>query len=72
MFTKPWLAKTAERMLKTAAQAYIGLMGADAANWIVVGGDRIAIVLVGAALLSLATSIITTPLGKDPTDPGVM
>lgn len=72
MFTKLWWQKAAERALKTAAQAYVGLLGADAANWITLGGDRVAVVLAGAALLSLATSILTTPFGDDPTDPGVV
>lgn len=72
MFTLEWVKKTAERAIKTMAQAAAGIIGVDAANWMVVTGDRAINIIIGAGILSLLTSIITTKMGSDPHDPSAI
>ncbi len=64
MWNRVWMAAAAERALKTAAQSMLALFLGDAAlnvvnvNW----GSAVA-VSATAALVSLLTSIVSTPVG---------
>lgn len=72
MFTRVWWGKSAERMVKTAAQTFVYLLGADQLKWMTVDWKWIGVSVGIMSLLSLATSILTTPIGEDPTDPSVV
>jgi hypothetical protein len=72
MFTKRWLARASERAIKTAAQTLVYLTGSDAVGWVRLDWKFIGISVGMMSLLSLATSILTTPAGDDPTDPSVV
>lgn len=75
MFTRQWWRKTVERMAKTAAQTLIYMIGSNGAadvanqNWIHLPWNFIAVSVTVMTLLSLASSILTTPLGPNPEDP---
>jgi len=64
MFTSNYWRQVAERMVKSAAQALIGLWALDGfntldADWTLAFG-----VATGAAVLSLLTSLVTAGLGE--------
>lgn len=67
-----WWIRSVERMLKTAAQMFVFLVGADQLTWMTLDWKSIGISTGVMALLSLATSILTTPAGDDPTSPSVV
>ena len=71
MFSKKWWGKTLERMIKTAAQTLIGLIGADklllSLDWSFMWQFTATMVL-----LSFLTSIVTTPFGPDGQDPSAV
>lgn len=71
MFSKKWWGKTLERMIKTAAQALIAFVGADQLiteiNW-----DTAWQITATMTLLSFLSSILTSNMGSDPQDPGVV
>ena len=59
-----WLA-TAERSLKTAAQVVLTFLGADAVNAFSVDYGHVAGIAVGAAVVSVLTSIVSAPVGDE-------
>jgi hypothetical protein len=64
MFTKTFWKQAAERAAKSAAQSLIGLWALDGfnvlnADWELAGG-----VALGAAVLSVLTSIVTSGIGE--------
>lgn len=71
MFSKKWWQKTAERMVKTAAQALIGFIGADQVLTQVDWHTAWPIIATMTAL-SLLSSILTTNMGEDPKDPSAI
>lgn len=72
MFSKLWLKRTAELLLRTAAQATIATIGADAMNVIVLGSAGAWTFIGGMTLLSLLTSIVATPLGTNQEKPTIL
>ena len=71
MGSKRWWFETLERMVKTAAQAFLGMVGADrlllSLPW-----DFIWQFTATMMLLSLATSIVTTKIGPDKGSPSLV
>lgn len=71
MGSRRWWAETIERMVKTAAQTFLGLVGADklllSLPW-----SFIWQMMATMMLLSLATSIATTKMGPDKNSPSVV
>lgn len=73
MFTITFWKATAERAGKSAAQALLGLWAGDAvfsawdADWVKAGG-----VALGAAVLSLLTSIVSANLAGTPGSPSLV
>lgn len=73
MFTsRIWWLRTAERAVKTMCQTILATVGArtfgfEHLPWATIG---VAVGVMG--LLSFATSVVTTPMGGDKTDPGVV
>jgi r1t holin len=72
MFSKKWWQRAGERAAKTSAQVLILMLGQEWADYADRDWRFIGVSLIAAALLSLATSVITTPAGDDPTDPSVV
>ena len=71
MGSKRWWLETLERMAKTAAQTFIGLVGADKLL-LELPWDFIWQMMATMALLSLATSIVTTKIGPDKDSPSLI
>lgn len=73
MFTKKFWTETSERALKTLAQTFLALTAAEAvfeaftADWQTIAG-----VSLGAAILSLATSIVSANIGPDKGSPSLV
>lgn len=72
MFSKKWWKKTGERAAKTIAQTLIMMIGTDATGFRHLDWQFIATAAAVMALLSLASSILTTPAGPDPQDPSAV
>lgn len=72
MFSALWWKRALERAAKSAAQGFLLGVGTDAAGWLTLSWANVAIVTGGMAILSIATSIVTTPLGDDPEDPSAV
>lgn len=71
MFTRNFWKQSAERAVKTSAQSLLGLWALDGfnvlnADWGLAGGTAL-----GAAVLSVLTSIVTSGLGE-PGDPSAV
>ena len=64
MFTKQFWKDAAERAVKTAAQAAVVVVGADVANVFELDWNEMAGLSIGAALLSVLTSIASEPFGE--------
>jgi ABC-type enterochelin transport system permease subunit len=64
MFTALFWAATGERALKTAAQVVVAFFGADVVNAFSVDYSRVAGIALGAAVVSVLTSIISAPVGE--------
>lgn len=77
MFTRRWLLLTVERMAKTAAQTFISMVGSNEVgpridpDWIHLQWNHIGIGVTVMTLLSLAFSILSTPIGP-PEDPSII
>jgi hypothetical protein len=71
MFTVEFWARAAERAVKTAAQTAVALIGANAVDVLAVDWAQLASVSVGAAFVSVLTSIAGTGVG-DPADPSLV
>lgn len=71
MGSRRWWTETLERMVKTAAQTFIGLVGADKLLLELPWGF-IWQMMATMALLSLATSIATTRMGPDKGGPSAV
>lgn len=69
MFSRKWWRSTLERMAKTAAQAFIALVGTDWLGFKDLDWPWIGLVVVIMTALSFASSIITTNMGSDRNDP---
>jgi ABC-type enterochelin transport system permease subunit len=63
MWTTAFWVSAAERAVKTAAQVTITFVGADIANAFAVDYQRVAGIALGAALVSLLTSIASSQAG---------
>lgn len=63
MFTTLFWLATGERSLKTAAQVVVTFLGADVVNAFSVDYTRVAGIALGAAVVSVLTSIISAPVG---------
>lgn len=70
MLTKRYWLKVAERAVKTAAQSGLLYLGADQLNALEADYIGLGGFMLGGALLSLLTSLATTPFG-DGEDPGL-
>lgn len=71
-YTRKFAVRAAERALKSAGQSAVLTLGAghlDAldANWKAVGGFAL-----GAAVLSVATSVASAPIGTDHETPSLV
>jgi hypothetical protein len=65
MFSKTFLRETAERAVKSAAQALLGLWALDAGFNVVNADFGMALGIAGgAAVLSVLTSVVSAPFGK--------
>lgn len=72
MWTSNFWKATAERALKSAAQAIIGLMVGDTVFDIWQADYKKALgVAVGAAVLSVLTSVVSAPVGSDKDSPSL-
>jgi hypothetical protein len=71
MFSRKWWGKTLERMAKTAAQTLIALIGADR-MLLELPWDVMWQVTATTTLLSFLTCIVTTHMGPDSEDPGIL
>lgn len=72
MFSATFWKAAAERALKSAAQGLLGLWALDKfdalhADWKLAGG-----VALGAAVLSLLTSVVSSPFGPTPGSPSLV
>lgn len=63
MFSRLFWAAAAERAVKTAAQVIVAFAGADAVNAFSVDYERAAGLALGAAVVSVLTSIVSAPAG---------
>lgn len=61
MFTRTWWQAAGERAAKSAAQGFVLTFGSDVTGWLSLDWKTIVTATVGMGVLSLATSIITTP-----------
>lgn len=64
MFTTKFWKQAAERAIKSAAQAEIGLAIFDGANLLHVDWQLVGATAAGAAILSVLTSLITSGVGE--------
>lgn len=71
MFTKNFWKQAAERGLKSAAQALIGMWTLDGFNVLHADFPLAAGVAGGAAVLSVLTSVVTSGIGE-PNDPSAV
>lgn len=71
MGSRRWWVETLERMAKTAAQAFLGMVGADKLL-LELPWDFIWQFTATMMLLSLATSIATTKMGPDKNSPSAV
>ena len=72
MFTRQFWISAADRSAKSAAQALLLLWGADAVfDVLAIDPGNAVGVAVGAALLSLLTSVVSAPFGEQAT-PGLL
>lgn len=65
MWTRSFWAQTAERMIKTFAQAVLALLTGDGLGIVDVDWKKVASVGALAALASLLTSIVTSGVGEE-------
>lgn len=72
MFSRRWIAETAERMIKTGAEALLGYLGGDIAGWWGIDWPNGAQFVTGMMLLSLLASIVTTKMGPNPQSPSAV
>lgn len=72
MFSKKWWGKTLERMARVGAYTLTTLIGSDATGLATLDWTFIAEGTGFMIGLSFLGSIVTTPLGKDKQDPGVL
>lgn len=71
MFTRQFWIDTAERAIKTAAQAAVLVFGAGQVDAFAVDWQLVASMSVGAACLSIATSLASS-LSGDPDTPSLV
>ena len=71
LFTSGFWKQAAERAVKSAVQAVIGLGVLDGANVLHFDWKLAALTAGGALLLSLATSVVTSGIGQ-PGDPSMV
>lgn len=71
MWTRHFWRQAAERSVKSAAQALIGMWALDGFNVLNAHWDLAAGIAGGAALLSALTSIVTSNMGE-PNDPSAV
>jgi hypothetical protein len=69
MFSLAFWYATAERAIRTAAQALAALLGADTVNWLEVDWPYALATAGGAALLAVLTAVATSGAGAE--GPGV-
>lgn len=67
IFSKPFFVASSERAVKTAAQAFLALAGAQAFNVLTAEWEALLGVTAGAALLSYATSVVSAGLTREGT-----
>lgn len=72
MFSRKWWRSTLERMAKTAAQAFIALVGTDWLGFKDLDWSWIGLVVVIMTVLSFASSILTTKMGPNDDDPSAV
>jgi hypothetical protein len=63
MWSRRFWKQAAERCVKTAAQALVGVVGLDAANALAVDWKVAGAVAAGAVVLSLLTSLASLAIG---------
>lgn len=63
MYTLTFWKAAFERAVKTVAQALVLFFGADYLDWFNMDLERVAGVVIGAAVTSLLTSIVSAPVG---------
>lgn len=61
MFSLAWLKDAVERAVKTAAQTAVTVLGADAVNVLSVDWETVVGLGLGAAVVSVLTSIASAP-----------
>lgn len=72
MFSDKWWKSTLDRAVKTAAQTLIAALGTDTIGWLTLNWAQIGVFVAVSTLLSVATSIVSTPFGADPSDPQLL
>jgi multisubunit Na+/H+ antiporter MnhF subunit len=72
MFSKRWWIRVAERMVKTVAQTFALLVGTDQAGWAKIDAVFLLRSMAIMALLSFASSIITSKFTDDTADPSAV
>lgn len=72
MFSATWWKRAAERIVKTMAQTFLWLTGADMVEWANLDATFIwrSVAIMGG--LSLATSIVTSKWTDDDSDPSAV
>lgn len=63
MFTRKFINETAERAIKSAAQAALLVLGADQLNVVTAAWADVAGFAAGGAVLSVLTSIVSANIG---------
>lgn len=71
MFTSKFWKASAERATKSAAQALIGLWALDGFNALEADYGLAAGIALGAAVLSVLTSLVSLKLGGEPDSPSL-
>lgn len=72
MFSKKWWGKTLERMARVGAYTLTTLIGSDATGLATLDWKFITQGTLFVILLSFLGSIVTTNMGKDKEDPGIL
>lgn len=72
MFSGTWWKRTTERMVKSVAQFYLMVTGANMVEWTDIDWTLTWRGMVLMGLLSLASSIVTSKWTDDDTDPSAV
>lgn len=67
-----WLRSALERALKSTAQALILVFGSTVTGWMALNWAYVGYAAGGAFVLSILTSIVSTPFGPDKDDPSLV